>query len=566
MPQTTLLPEILRQRAATEPDRTAYIFLDDHGAETAVLSYGELHARALAVAAELGSRCAPGDRALLVFPQCPEFIVAYFGCLYAGMLAVPLNPPRRNQIKDATRSIVRDCDPAAVLSLELFVEPLSAALDQLCPGAHWLAVDRMSTPAAGFEPVRSSAADVAFLQYTSGSTAAPKGVMVTHGNLVANQEMIRRGFGHNRESTVVGWAPFFHDQGLIGNVLQPLYVGATSVLMSPSAFIRRPLLWLSAISRYRAHTSGGPNFAFDACTARGAAAADLDLDLSSWRVAFNGAEPIRADTLRRFAEAFAPYGFQPGAWYPCYGLAEATLLVTGSTPGEGPRFLEVDTAALRERRYVRPIGERAKTLVSSGRVLADEDVRIVHPDSGDPAPPDRVGEIWVSGGHIASGYWHNPAATAHTFGIEGRYLRTGDLGMLVDGELYVVGRTKDMIIIRGRNFYPQDLEQTAQSAHPVLQSGACAAFAVPGRDGEQLVMVHELRHADAADTADLTAAIKAAIIAEHEIAPAAVILTAPGQVQRTSSGKIMRTAARTRYLANQFVLWTPQELTETHRS
>ncbi|MFF0612893.1 fatty acyl-AMP ligase [Nocardia tengchongensis] len=568
MPQPTLLPEILQRRAATEPDRTAYIFLDDRGAESAVITYGELHARSLAVAAELAERCAPGDRALLIFPQCPEFIVAYFGCLYAGVLAVPLNPPRRDRIQDATLSIVRDCEPAAVLTLDLFLEPLRAALDPLCPGARWLAADRITTAATGFEPVLRSGTDVAFLQYTSGSTAAPKGVMVTHGNLVANEEMIRRGFGHDRDCTVVGWAPFFHDQGLIGNVLQPLYIGTTSVLMSPSAFIRRPLLWLSVISRYRAHTSGGPNFAFDACVARAAGAAELDLDLSSWRVAFNGAEPLRADTLQRFEKAFAPYGFDRGAWYPCYGLAEATLLVTGSVPGSGPRFLDADSTALEERRFIPPIGGRTKTLVSSGRVLADEDVRIIDPGTGELCASDRIGEIRVSGGHVAAGYWRNPEASARTFGVDDGFLRTGDLGLLVDGELYVVGRSKDIIIIRGRNYYPQDLEQAAQSAHPILASGVCAAFAAPGRDGEQLVIVHEIRHPDPADPADLIAAIKAAILTEHGIAPAAVVLTAPGQVQRTSSGKIRRSAARTRYLENEFTPWSAPtaNLTEPHRS
>ncbi|WP_067822095.1 fatty acyl-AMP ligase [Nocardia inohanensis] len=559
-----LLPEILRQRAATEPDRTAYIFLDDHGEETTVLTYGELHARALGVAARLAERCAPGDRALLVFPQCPEFVIAYFGCLYAGVLAVPLQPPRRAQVREATRSITQDCAPAAVLTLELFLEPLRAVLDPLCPGAHWLAADRIPTPATLFEPVLLTPANVAFLQYTSGSTAAPKGVMVTHGNLIANEEMIRRGFGHDRDSTVVGWAPFFHDQGLIGNVLQPLYVGATAVLMSPSAFIRRPLLWLSTISRYRAHTSGGPNFAFDACVARATTAASLDLDLSSWRVAFNGAEPIRADTLRRFEKTFAPYGFRSGAWYPCYGLAEATLLVSGSTPGTGPRVREVDAEALAHRR-VAPAGAAKRTsLVGSGRVLAGEDVRIIDPGTGVDCAPDAVGEIWVAGAHVAAGYWRNPDATDRTFGAAGRFLRTGDLGFLADGELYVVGRAKDMIIIRGRNHYPQDLEQTVRSAHPALRSGPCAAFTVPGPDHEKLVVVQEIRDPAPIDPLELAATIKAAIIAEHEIAPAAVLLTAPGQVERTSSGKIMRAAARTRYLADQFVPWTP--LPEPHRS
>ncbi|WP_327140560.1 fatty acyl-AMP ligase [Nocardia sp. NBC_01327] len=568
MPQPTVLPDILRERAAAEPDRTAYIFLDDAGEETAALTYGQLHAAALGVAQELASRCAPGDRALLVFPQCLEFIVAYFGCLYAGVIAVPLNPPRRNRIQDATRSVVRDCAPTAVLSLELFLAPLRAALSPLCAATHWLAVDGMPAAAPGFEPLAAALDDVAFLQYTSGSTAAPKGVMVTHGNLMANEEMIRQGFGHDRDSTVVGWAPFFHDQGLIGNVLQPLYVGATSIVMSPATFIRRPLLWLSTISRYRAHTSGGPNFAFEACVGRAAAAPVPELDLSSWKVAFNGAEPIRPDTLRRFEETFAPHGFSTGAWYPCYGLAEATLLVSGSTPGRGRRLLEVDVEALGERRYVAATGARTKTLVGSGHVLPGEDVRIIDPESGAQCPPDRVGEIWVAGGHVARGYWQHETATELTFRAGGKYLRTGDLGLLLDGELYVVGRAKDLVIIRGRNYYPQDIEHTVQSAHPALRAGAGAAFSIDGPEGEKLVVIQEIRRTAEADPADLAAEIKAAVLREHELALAEVVLTAPDEVQRTSSGKIMRSAARKRYLAKEFELWTPQveALTDAPRS
>ncbi|WP_330181677.1 fatty acyl-AMP ligase [Nocardia sp. NBC_01503] len=553
MRQPTLLPDILRRRAVQETDRTAYIFLDDNGAETSTLTYGELHARALSVAAELETRCAPGDRALLVFPQCPEFIVAWFGCLYAGVIAVPVHPPRRARVQEATVSIVRDCVPVAVLSLDMFLAPLRTVLGPYCAAPHWLAVDGMSTAGVEFEPVARTVDDLAFLQYTSGSTSAPKGVMVTHGNLMANEEMIRQGFGHDRDSTVVGWAPFFHDQGLIGNVLQPLYVGATSVLMSPTAFIRRPLLWLSTISRYRAHTSGGPNFAFDACVRRAAAGPLPELDLSSWRVAFNGAEPIRPGTLRAFTETFAAYGFSAGAWYPCYGLAEATLLVAGSPVGRGPRLLELDSDALGERRYA--VGGRTKTLVGSGQVLAGEQVRIVDPDTGVSCPPDRVGEIWVAGNHIAQGYWRNETATAASFRSDG-FLRTGDLGLLVDGELYVVGRVKDLVVIRGRNYYPQDIEHTAQTAHPALRAGACAAFAIDAPGGERLVLVQEIRRDAEGDPADITGAIKAAVTAEHELALADVVLAAPGQVQRTSSGKIMRSAARNRYLAGEFEVWT----------
>ncbi|MGQ4615905.1 AMP-binding protein [Nocardia sp. R7R-8] len=566
MPDTILLPDILERRAVGEPDRTAYVFLDENGSEAAALTYGELHHRALAVARELGSRCVPGDRALLAFPQSLDFIVAYFGCLYAGVIAVPVNPPRRDRVQDATRAIVLDCAPAAVLTLAALIAPLRPVLEPIRQVRHWLAVDGLSAARAERPAIAAELDSVAFLQYTSGSTATPKGVMVTHRNLMANEEMIRRAFGHDRDSTVVGWAPFFHDQGLIGNVLQPLYVGATGILMSPATFIRRPLLWLEAISRYRAHTSGGPNFAFDACVARASAGEVPRMDLSSWKVAFNGAEPIRAETLTRFAKTFAPYGFDARAAYPCYGLAEATLLVTGSRKGCGPTTLELDVEALGRGRYAEVAADRIRTVAGSGRVLPREELRIVEPGTGRVCPPDRIGEIWVSGDHVAQGYWQKPEATAETFQARcaddpaRTYLRTGDLGVLVNGELYVVGRLKDVIIVRGRNYYPHDIEHTVQAAHPALRIGGGAAFSVPGRDGEKIVVVQEVKrgYAPEDDSADIVGAIRAAVVREHEVAIGEVVLTSAGQVQKTSSGKIMRAAARKRYLAEGFEVWSPQ--------
>ncbi|MEV0539796.1 fatty acyl-AMP ligase [Nocardia salmonicida] len=549
-----LLPEILARRAVDEPDRIAYIFLDDNGAEHTTTTYRELHEQATAVAGLLRARCEPGERALLVFPQCVEFITAYFGCLYANIVAVPVNPPRRGKVQDATRSIVGDCAPTAVLTIAGLLETLRPALEPLCTARQWLAVDELPTTETSFTATAADPDSVAFLQYTSGSTSAPKGVMVTHRNLVANEEMIRHSFGHDRESTVVGWAPFFHDQGLIGNVLQPVYVGATTVMMSPTTFIRRPLRWLEAISHYRAHTSGGPNFAFDACVARAAAGELPDLDLSSWKVAFNGAEPIRAETLDRFAKTFAPLGFGAQAVFPCYGLAEATLLVSASGKGRGPRLLDADIDALADRRYVAAAVDRGRTLVGSGVALPGEDLRIVDPETGNPCPEGLAGEIWVAGDHVAQGYWGLPEATAETFHAriaddpERTYLRTGDLGVVVDEELYVVGRLKDIIILRGRNYYPHDIEHTVQRAHPALRPGSGAAFAVPGRDGEKLVVVQELERDTDADTDDIAGAVRAAVLQEHELAVAEVVLAAPGTVQKTSSGKIMRSAARKRYL------------------
>ncbi|WP_181784765.1 fatty acyl-AMP ligase, partial [Pseudonocardia pini] len=444
-----ILPEVVALRAAQDPRRTAYVFLDERGTETRVLTYSDLHRAALGVAEALP--CAPGDRALLAFPQCAEFVVAFLGCLYAGVIAVPVNPPRRSRVQEATAAVVADSDPAVVLTLRSSVESLRESL-----AGTFLAVDEVA-PGAG-EPVPRTPDDLAFLQYTSGSTSVPKGVMVSHGNLAANEDMIAAAFGHDEGSTVVGWAPFFHDQGLIGNVLQPLWVGAQAVLMSPMAFVRRPLLWLETVSRYRAHTSGGPNFAFDACVTAAARGVPV-MDLTSWKVAFNGAEPVRPETVRAFTEIFAPHGFDPAAMHPCYGLAEATLMVTGTGRLRGPRLLDADATALGQGRLE---AGRTRVLAGSGH---GETVRIVDPDTSRPVGAETVGEIWVSGPAVAQGYWRQPEVSGETFraqvvGEPGEYLRTGDLGVLADGELYVVGRISDVAIIRGRNHHPHDVEHT----------------------------------------------------------------------------------------------------------
>lgn len=567
-----LLPDVLRERARTAPAATAYVFLDEHGAEAAAVTYAGLDLRARAIAARLAEVAGPGDRALLVFPSGLDFVAAFFACLYAAVIAVPVIPPRRGRAHPAVPGIVADCDPAVVLT----AGPLAAEL----PVPARIAVDEVPAHGPRLDPKPCAPADPALLQYTSGSTGAPRGVVVTHGNLSANQEMIRAAFGHDERSTFVGWAPLYHDQGLIGNVLQPLYLGAPCVLMAPLTFIRRPLLWLTTIARYRAHTSGGPDFAFAACVRHAElAGVPAGLDLSSWRVAFDGAEPIRAATLRRFAATFAPHGFDPGALYPCYGLAEATLLVSGGIPGRGARELRASTAALGAGtlRAAAP-GEPAGVLVGCGRPAPGVQIRIVDPESGEPCPPGRIGEIRVAGANVAAGYWRDPEGTAAVFGVrrvagdagdseqtgddaadglrtgddatDG--LRTGDLGQIVDGELYVTGRRKDLLIVRGRNHYPHDLEHTAQAAHPAARPGGTAAFAVD----DHPVLVQEIeRGTEPSAAAGIAAAIRAALLRDHDLALGALVLTVPGALPKTSSGKIMRGAARAHHLGAGFERW-----------
>ncbi len=528
------LAALLRRRAEESPDR-GYTWLAQ-GEETADrLTYAGLDARARAIAAALAGAIPPGERALLLFPPGLEFIAAFFGCLYAGVIAVPAYPPHSRRPDPRLASIATDCRPRAVLT----TAPLLARREALAVqvpalgNALWLGD---FDPADRADPTdRTEPEDVAFLQYTSGSTGSPKGVVVTHANLLDNLEKIRLAFGQTPESVVVGWLPLFHDMGLIGNVLQPCFVGSDCVLMSPAAFLQKPARWLQAIHRFRGTTSGGPNFAYDLCARSVGPEVRAGLDLSSWSVAFNGAEPVRAETLRRFAEAFAPCGFRRSAFVPCYGLAEATLLVTAAR------------------------GAADDSPVSCGALPPGGEVLVVDPEAGVPSAGEAVGEIWVSGPSVAAGYWNRPEETRETFGAvlqDGRghplrYLRTGDLGFVRGGELVVTGRLKDLIILRGRNLYPQDVELTAEQAHPALRAGGGAAFSVEEQGEERLVVVFEVgreagRHPGELST--IADAIRRAVAEEHGVRVAGVALVRTGTIPKTSSGKIRRRECRARYL------------------
>jgi len=518
------LAALLRRRAVESPDR-GYTWLAQGEEVADRLTYAGLDARARAIAAGLAEAVPPGERALLLYPPGLEFVAAFFGCLYAGVIAVPAYPPHSRRRDPRLAGIAGDCRPRAVLTTASLLarrEALAAQVPALA-GALWIATEMLGEDAAA--PSREPRAeDVAFLQYTSGSTGTPKGVVVTHANLLDNLERIRVAFGQTPESVVVGWLPLFHDMGLIGNVLEPCFVGADCVLMSPAAFLQKPARWLRAIHRFRGTTSGGPNFAYDLCARSVGPEAREELDLSSWSVAFNGAEPVRGATLERFADAFAPSGFQRASFVPCYGLAEATLLVTaGRFSGE-------------------PVSCGAP---GGGEVL------VVESESGAPCAGEAVGEIWVAGPSVAQGYWEQPAETARTFQArladtgEGPFLRTGDLGFLQDGQLFVTGRLKDLIIIRGRNYYPQDIELTAERSHPALRPGCGAAFAVEEAGEERLVLVQELdRQHRSQDAAPVLDAVRRAVAQEHGLSLHTVVLIRHGSALKTSSGKIQRGPTR----------------------
>ena len=557
------LNELFRARAGEKPDSVAYTFLEEGEGEASRVTYADLDFWARAVGAELQQAGVAGQRALLLFQPGLEFIAAFLGCLYSGVVAVPAYPPRKKRGLARLSAIAADAQPAIVLTTPALVPLIQPWASQMSSGREVrilpverglnLAADSWRDPGAGQDTL-------AFLQYTSGSTATPKGVMVTHGNLLANEEMIRNAFDQSSSSVIVSWLPLYHDMGLIGGVLQPLYVGASCVLMSPVAFLQKPLRWLEAITRYKATTSGGPNFAYDLCVQKIPPAEREHLDLSSWTVAFNGAEPIRAETLERFAQAFAGCGFRRGAFYPCYGLAEATLFVTGGQVGAGPRVVRASSAELEQNRLVEATSyEEGRALVGCGWAATGHSVAVVDAETRKPCSEGHVGEVWVAGASVAAGYWNRPDETERDFRArlhseetdsEGTtYLRTGDLGFLHDGDLFVTGRLKDLIIVRGRNLYPQDIESTAERSHQALRPGCGAAFPVNVEGEERVVLVQEIdRHCAEPVSETVVEAIRAAVAREHEVLLHDVALIKTGTIPKTSSGKIQRRACREDYL------------------
>jgi amino acid adenylation domain-containing protein len=556
----TTLVDLLRERAGAHPGRTACTFLLDGEEEGESLTYAALDREARRIASLLLEEGLQGERVLMLFPAGVAFVAAYFGCLYAGAVAVPVYPPRSNRNLDRLLAIVADAGAGAVLATGEVIASLAqhAGDAPQLAALRWIAAGAPGPGEAAWADPGVAPGDVAFLQYTSGSTSTPKGVRVTHANLLANQAMLRDAFGHREGLVVAGWLPLYHDMGLIGNVLHPLYMGGTCVLMAPTAFLQRPARWLEAVSRYGAETSGGPNFAYELCADRVSDEEKARLDLSTWRVAFCGSEPVRSRTLDRFAEAFAGCGFRRDAFYPCYGLAESTLFVTGGRSDEPPVVRAFRADAL-ERDRALPGGagdDGTASLVGCGFPWREGRVEIVRADTRTPCAPGEVGEIWVSGPHVAAGYWNRPDATDESFGATlasgaGPFLRTGDLGFVDGGELFVTGRAKDLLILRGRNLYPQDIEATAGASHPALQPGGGAAFSVEVDGEERLVVVHEVRRTAVRglDAGEVARRIREEVAASHEAAVYAVVLIGPATLAKTSSGKVQRQACRRAYLA-----------------
>ena len=566
--------ELLQLRSQTQPDQIAFTFLQDGEIEAARWSYRELDQRSRAIAAQLQSLNLSGQRALLLYPAGLDYIAAFLGCLYAGVIAVPAYPPQNARKTPRIQAIAKDAEAAIALTTEAMLPRLQTLMGQAVQAQflQWLATDTLDPALADqWQMPEINGDTLAFLQYTSGSTGSPKGVMLSHRNLLHNAAATYQLMEHSPASCFVSWLPLYHDMGLIGGILQPLYGGFPCVLMSPVSFLQRPYRWLKAISDYRATTSGAPNFAYDLCIDKITPEQRQTLNLRSWQVAFNGAEPIRAATLRRFTEAFSDCGFRPAAHYPCYGLAEGTLMVSGSNVTQAPVIQSFQATDLAQKQAVPALSaapnQPSQTLVSSGHSLLDQQIAIADPNTLTRCSDSAIGEIWVSSPSVGQGYWQNPQATAATFQAylkdsgDGPFLRTGDLGFLHNGELFVTGRLKDLIILRGRNLYPQDLEQTAETSHPTLRISGSAAFTVPIEGEERLVIVQELEFRQKPDLDEVITAIRQTVTATHDVEVYAVALIKPGSIPKTTSGKIQRRACRQAYLAEQLSLVRHSALT-----
>jgi acyl-CoA synthetase (AMP-forming)/AMP-acid ligase II len=573
------LVEALRWRALQHPEQRIYSYLIDGEREGQHLTFAALDRQARVIAALLQRSHASGQRALLLYPTGLEFIAAFFGCLYAGVIAVPVpspNPAQPHRGLSRLSAIADDAEPTIGLTTSSILAKVEVPFSEVSAlrTMRWIATDCTSSSLADDwqEPLTNDNS-LALLQYTSGSTTTPRGVMVSHRNLIHNSTSISRAFEVTPDTVSVTWLPAFHDMGLTNGIIQPLLNGRQCYLMSPQSFLQRPLRWLQAISRYRASISGGPNFAYELCARRITPEQCGTLDLSSWTAAYNGAEPIRAETLSLFSATFATCGFQPRFLYPCYGLAEATLLVSGGRLGDEPTMYASDSAEL-ERNRVLPASQssrNARILVGCGSAIPGSRIVIVDPESKKLCPPDVIGEIWVAGPSVAEGYWNRDEETAYTFHAylsdsdDGPFLRTGDLGFVQDGELFVTGRLKDLIIIDGRNVYPHDIEKTAERSHSAIRPGCCAAFSIDLPE-ERLIVAAELDrryhslfrqsskkpllHARTpfCEIDDVVRVIRRAVAEEHDVRAHSVVLLKAGSLPRTPSGKLQRHVCRSSYL------------------
>ncbi|HZO76348.1 MAG TPA: fatty acyl-AMP ligase [Ktedonobacteraceae bacterium] len=566
--------DILTQRAQQQPQRAAYTFLS-FGEETDTsITYRELDQQVCSIAGELQRLGYEGKPVLLLYPSGLEYIAAFLACLYAGAIAVPVYPPHSARLLPRLQAIINDTRAIVALTTTKTQADIFRRFMHTPELQHlrWITTDHLTIPPGQHWKKPDFARNrLAFLQYTSGSTATPKGVMVSHENLLHNSRMINTQIGLHEQDQGVSWLPMFHDLGLIMGILQPLYAGYHTVLMSPTAFLQHPLRWLQAISDYKATVSCAPNFAYDLCVRRTTPTTRAQLDLSRWQVAINGAEPVHSETIKNFSLAFAPCGFHPDTFLPGYGLAEATLMVSGAKRRTGVTVKYADKTLLEQHHVmeVAPDDRNAQVLVGCGKVAPEQHVIAVHPEALTQCQPDTVGEIWIAGESVTQGYFGDRAATKDAFQAyladtgEGPFLRTGDLGFMHAGEIFITGRLKDLIIIKGRNHYPQDIEYTVEQSSPLVRAGCTAAFSIGVEHEERLVVVAEIRLSPhgltpgeiAQKIEEASKAIRRNIAETHELAVYQVKFVRIGEIPKTSSGKLQRRACRTRFLSGSLKEW-----------
>jgi acyl-CoA synthetase (AMP-forming)/AMP-acid ligase II/acyl carrier protein len=544
-----------------QPNKTAFHFLRDNGVRDSV-TYAELDAWARAIAANLLERGFAGSRAILIYPPGLDFVAAFVGCMYAGVIAVPVNPPRPNKQSLKLQAIIDDSSPSLVLSTANLIDSYTKKNNgNFCEKLTWICTESFRDSTLDRQAfLRNKPDSLALLQYTSGSTMSPRGVMVTHKNLYENSTLIQQAFGTTMHSVAVSWLPHFHDMGLIGGILGTLFCGGSSTLISPAAFIKRPLIWLETISSTKATVSGGPDFGYAMCVEKITDQQKENLDLSSWNLAFSGAEPVRQETIEQFTQTFLQNGFRFETFTPCYGLAEATLLVSSNRAKESPSFLSVERASLEKNHVVTGSvnGKNSQKIVGCGKSASGLIVKIVDPESHHETSSGEVGEIWVSGPSVAKGYWNNDKATEEHFNARiqsehscAKYLRTGDLGFLHNDVVYITGRRKDLIIIRGRNIYPQDVEWAIKKSSRVISNSTVAVFSVDIDEQEELVVAVEMPVKSKTIEIDtLLEKIRQCVAADHDIEPYSILLVKKGRIFRTSSGKVQRHACRKAFIEN----------------
>lgn len=616
MSQNRTIVDILSTHALAKPRQTAFRFLADGETESARVSYMQLHQQAQAIAARLQTQLRIGDRAILVYPDSGglEFIAAFLGCLYAGIIAVPINPTRNTRSIKQLIARTEFCEAKITLTTKAFQHYLfqrvedDQTLTQQLSTAAWFNTDEIDIAAANDWVAPTLTPDtIAFFQHTSGSTGQAKAAIITHENLLYNASIIYQALEHSDQSSFVSWLPLFHDMGLIGGIIQPLFGGFPCTLIPPNVWHQKPLCWLKAISRYRATTSGGPNFAYEHLARTTTRAEAHALNLETWSVAFTGSEMVRANTLAHFSDVFKPAGFSQKAFYPCYGMAEATLFSTGIQKSDAPKVLHLNADALMQNRAEliapksvslgspqQPDSLRTTAIVSCGKVWGDDKIIIVDPDTGQPCTEQQIGEVWLQSKSIAQGYWHLPVETDKTFSARlhrddlnhqvlethplethplenkplrnqgssvhvtndiGPFLKTGDLGFMLEGNLYITGRLKEIMSFKGRYHYPQDIEATAEAAHNALRPGAGAAFSIEAENDERLVLVHEIKrtHLKKFSMQDCIKELTAAVKHAHGLDLYAINFLKPGALPKTTSGKTRRQTCKQLFLQQELL-------------